>query len=228
MTREIGTTANITKIRLAESSAPSTPDSGYGYLYAKTDGLYYKGDDGTEIGPLAEAGSGGGRTLISSQTPTGTGTVTFSSIPGTYSKLIIEVLARGTQAATNVAMDIVLNSDTTDANYRQIAVGWYASTTIGAGAAADNNVIEAFILAANAPADKATYCITEIPQYANTSFHKNIFHRSSKRVDSSSVYLHGNLTIMEWYNTAAITSIDLVLSAGNFGTGSIINLYGED
>lgn len=57
MTKDIGVDANINRIRLAEQgSAPSSPASGYGYLYAKTDGLYYKGDNGTEIGPLAAGG----------------------------------------------------------------------------------------------------------------------------------------------------------------------------
>lgn len=53
MTRDIGVDANIEKIRIKEVASPSTPASGYGYVYAKTDGLYFKGDNGTEIGPLA-------------------------------------------------------------------------------------------------------------------------------------------------------------------------------
>lgn len=46
-----------------EASAPSTPASGTGVLYVKTDGIYFKGDDGTEVGPLGAAGAGGGATL---------------------------------------------------------------------------------------------------------------------------------------------------------------------
>lgn len=50
--------AEIDGIRLAEQgSNPSTPASGYGQLYAKSDGLYFMGDDGTAIGPLAKAGT---------------------------------------------------------------------------------------------------------------------------------------------------------------------------
>jgi t-SNARE complex subunit (syntaxin) len=36
------------KLRLDERATPATPPSGYGYLYAKTDGIYYIGDDGVE------------------------------------------------------------------------------------------------------------------------------------------------------------------------------------
>lgn len=49
--------ANISKVRLAEQgSDPATPASGFGYVYIKTDGLYFIGDNGTVIGPLVEAG----------------------------------------------------------------------------------------------------------------------------------------------------------------------------
>jgi hypothetical protein len=53
MAKDIGVDATINRIRLAEVSAPSTPASGFGYLYAKTDGVYFKGDNGTEVGPLS-------------------------------------------------------------------------------------------------------------------------------------------------------------------------------
>jgi hypothetical protein len=55
MSRDIGVDANINKIRVKEVASPATPASGYGYIYAKTDGLYFKGDDGTEVGPLSSA-----------------------------------------------------------------------------------------------------------------------------------------------------------------------------
>lgn len=61
MPRNIGIDAEIDRIRLIEqSSAPSSPDSGYGFLYAKNDGgLYFKNDSGTEIGPLTAGSTAG-------------------------------------------------------------------------------------------------------------------------------------------------------------------------
>lgn len=48
-----------TPLTLKELSTPDTPLSGYLKLYAKTTGLFYKGDDGSEIGPLGTVmGSG--------------------------------------------------------------------------------------------------------------------------------------------------------------------------
>lgn len=42
-----------------QGSAPTTPASGYGRIYCKSDGLYFVGDNGTEIGPLGASGAGG-------------------------------------------------------------------------------------------------------------------------------------------------------------------------
>lgn len=49
MAVSIDNTANIEAVRMKESAAPDTPASGYGKIYAKTDGvLYWKNDAGTE------------------------------------------------------------------------------------------------------------------------------------------------------------------------------------
>lgn len=46
----------IPSLLFAEGSAPSTPASGFGRIYVKTTGLFFIGDNGVEIGPLAGAG----------------------------------------------------------------------------------------------------------------------------------------------------------------------------
>ena len=51
----------IPSLLLAEQgSAPTTPASGFGRLYAKATGVFFIGDDGVEIGPLGAGGGGGG------------------------------------------------------------------------------------------------------------------------------------------------------------------------
>jgi len=53
----IGETAEISKIRVAESDAPGTPASGYGYIYEKVNGkLYFKDNAGTETELTAASG----------------------------------------------------------------------------------------------------------------------------------------------------------------------------
>ena len=176
------------------------------------------------ITALAEDVSGG-RSLISSQSPTGTGTVTFSSIASHYTKLIIEYAARGTQVATEVSMDIVINSDTTDANYQRVLTTSYATTTVQTASAA-NNIIDDAVIANSGPASEASYGVVEIPFYASTTFFKKIFFRASKRRDASTNKEQHNIGGMDWESSSAISQIDFILSAGNYDTGSIFKLYG--
>lgn len=55
--KRIDTDARITRIRLQEqASDPSTPSSGYGWLFERNDGrLYFMNDDGNVVGPLGVA-----------------------------------------------------------------------------------------------------------------------------------------------------------------------------
>lgn len=45
----------IPSLLFTEGSAPSTPASGFGRIYVKTTGLFFIGDNGVEVGPLAAA-----------------------------------------------------------------------------------------------------------------------------------------------------------------------------
>ncbi|MEK9769271.1 MAG: hypothetical protein VW683_10160, partial [Betaproteobacteria bacterium] len=60
-------------ITVKEIAAPSTPSTGYGTIYAKTDGkLYFKNDAGTETDLTAGAGAGSGTvTSVDMTVPTG-------------------------------------------------------------------------------------------------------------------------------------------------------------
>ena len=45
--------ADVARYRLQEQGGdPANPAAGYGYLYCKADGVYFKQDDGTVIGPF--------------------------------------------------------------------------------------------------------------------------------------------------------------------------------
>lgn len=60
MTVKIDTDAEINSIRVKEVSPPAAPASGYGQIYAKTDGrIYFKNDAGAEY-DLTATGSAGG------------------------------------------------------------------------------------------------------------------------------------------------------------------------
>ena len=174
---------------------------------------------------VGSGGGGGGRTLIQQNTPTGAGTTSFTSIPGTYKKLTLEYSIRSTQLADKVDIVMKFNADATAGNYRYV---------IGRanifGNASDNG--STYRLATDgAPgsfSDSGSFGfgVTQIVQYANTNFQKTaITNFGTYDAAGGQNISMGNL---RWLDTSAITQIDVELSAGNFDTGSVLRLYGED
>lgn len=49
--------AKINEVQWEEGTTPANPATGFWKLYPKADGFYYLEDDGTEVGPLIDAGS---------------------------------------------------------------------------------------------------------------------------------------------------------------------------
>lgn len=175
---------------------------------------------------VAAEGLSGGRELIAEVTPTGVGTVTLSSsIPGYYKKLVIEFAIRGTQAANAVDGYLEFNADTTAGNYMAMETHRNAA---GFGSNVDTNRIfaKSGISANSAPANGFAIGVIEIPQYANTNIRKIANALFTMEYDASSVHTQLFTSSVRWANTAAITRIDIALSAGNFASNTVIRLYG--
>lgn len=183
--------------------------------------------DGTNYFTSRGIGGAGGASpaevLISEVTPSGTGVVTFSSL-GSYRSLRITGMGRGTQAATSVELRITFNGDT-GSNYKFQRVYGNAGT-----ATADNSASHAYIQmdlsAASAPTSVASSFDCHIPNYANTSFFKTFLGSSNLRRSNIATGFFVITTGAWWDSTAAITSITLTLSAGNYEAGTRISLYG--
>jgi hypothetical protein len=153
-------------------------------------------------------------TLISSTTLTTTATdVTFSSIPSTYTDLILVAAAIGTG---DLQIFGRLNGDT-GSNY---------SNTFLAG----NGTSASSIRQANASSFQGDYylavstdgglTIYNFMDYSNTTTFKTILARSG-------LGNKGTQSIVNlWRNTAAINSINLRVSANSFASGSTFRLYG--
>lgn len=167
----------------------------------------------------------GGRELLSEQTPTGTGTVTFGSIPATYKSLEIEIIARSTQAATNVDLNLQFNGDTTAGNYQYAYVNAYATGTTGGNGGASFAIIQT-VSAGNSPAGSCGSIFIRIHNYAGTTFRKEALFTFTNRRDDVTVFQMSGSGGMEWENTAAINQVVVSLSAGNYDTGSTLRLYG--
>jgi hypothetical protein len=185
------------------------------------------GDDVTVDIPGVAGITGGALTLIDEQTPSGTGTVTFSSIPGTYRDLVIVIRGRSTAAATNVSVIAVFNSDS-GAHYFRVRMGTTngSSATVGVGSG-ETAAIMGSLTAASATSGFVGNCEAQVLDYRGTAFHKNWFSRYGGELGTSTSAFNANLVSGRWADTSAINQIDVVLSSGNFASGSVVSLYGR-
>lgn len=152
-------------------------------------------------------------TLIASNTFTGSSSqVTFSSIPQTYTDLVLVVNA----GASAGDMYIQLNGDTAT-NYSQTWVEGRASGAISSRFTNRNQfnlMYEGF-----ATGSINVTGLFNLMDYANSTTYKTAIWREGEV--SLSVEAHAGL----WRSTSAVTSLKFY-AGGNFVSGSTVKLYG--
>ena len=141
--------------------------------------------------------------------------VTFSSISGVYTDLVVVVTARNTTASYTGT--IRLNGDSAT-NYSSTQL-YGDGTTSGSNRDTSRTAIDNIYAASSADAAGVfNATLVNIQNYSNTTTYKTILSRSNLTVQvAASVGL--------WRSTAAINSVE-VRSAGNFAIGSTFSLYG--
>lgn len=149
----------------------------------------------------------------------GSSTITFSSISGTYQHLQLRFIAAA--STTLPTMYLRLNSDS-GANYvrhRLQGNGTSASSSVNTGETATYMFGSAGISAA--PIFRGS--VLDIVDYSNTNKYKTL-----RALDAGDSNGSGVMEILSnlWMNTAAITSITLILDSGNFTQYSSFALYG--
>ena len=154
-----------------------------------------------------------------------TSSMTFSSIPSTYSSLQLRVRARSSRGAATADSWFTINSDTA-ANYVAHTLQGNG-TAAAAGSGTSQNNIYMNIYGSSLPADTATSgingtIIVDIIDYASTSKYKTT--RTFGGFDSNgsgTIYLSSGL----WMSTSAISSLQIYATTG-FVAGSTVALYG--
>jgi hypothetical protein len=152
----------------------------------------------------------------------GSSSITFSSIPSTYTHLQIRSLMRGTNASSTVETYIAYNGTSTN-YYRGHQIYGQGTAAIADPDPATTNNYFMFSTAASATASIFTASVTDILDYANTNKNKTI--RSLGGFDANGsgyILLRSGL----WMNTSAITSITITAASGNFAEHSSFALYG--
>jgi len=149
-----------------------------------------------------------------------TATITFSSIPSTYTHLQVRVMAR--VAAGGEDLTLQFNGDT-GTNYTRHRLTGNGTAAAAAGNASTTGITT--LGSAGMPTAASTYAVTiiDVLDYANTNKYKTARMLSGQDSNGSGGV---DFTSGVWMNTAAITSLTIYALSSNFPTASSFALYG--
>lgn len=151
---------------------------------------------------------------------TNTATVTFSSISGTFTDLVL--IANYGHSATDQALRLRFNSDT-GSNYSLTSL--YGNGTSAGSVRASNQTGAYIAYYVDAFTSVTTLTLCHIMNYSNTTTNKTIISRTG-RPDPGTNLPGTEAVVNLWRNTGAITTIDLSANSGNLLSGSTFTLYG--
>jgi len=161
-------------------------------------------------------------TLIDSATvgSGGAAAVTFSSIPGTYTDLLVKVSGRGLQSGVQTTYDLRFNGSS--ANWDSSNARIYGD---GAAAASDTTT-PPYLFATGTTATTNVFSNDEIyiPNYANTTLYKPVVTYTAAETNATTTYV--GTQAGNWENTSAITSITLTGVVNSFIQYTTVYLYG--
>jgi hypothetical protein len=139
--------------------------------------------------------------------------VTFSSISGSYTDLVLIISYRLDGAGTGAAGGLRFNSDSST-NYSATFMYGTGSSAISARASNATYADVAF-MSSNSWATS----ITNIQNYSNTTTFKTLISRNS--VSNGEVTAYVNI----WRSTSAINNIQ-IFAGSNYAVGTMFTLYG--
>lgn len=138
--------------------------------------------------------------------------VTFSSISGSYTDLVLVISAKATSSVVNHRMQF--NADT-GTNY-----SWTRLFGNGSSAQSDRGSSNASCLIGAIDTTVFTADVISIQNYSNTTTYKTAI------VRSNNTSYNTEATVNLWRSTSAITEIKIITSSQQLETGSTFTLYG--
>jgi hypothetical protein len=162
-------------------------------------------------------------TLISSNVLTSSAlTVTFSSIPSTYTDLVLRC---------SIRTDVVGANDTLRVNFNNDSTGIYSTTLVrgdGATGSSSNTSLQGYVNARQIDGSTATsntFASTEIYIPSYTASQNKPTSVVFAQEDNLTTAYQGAIAAL-YRSTTAISRIDLFTSGANFVSGSSFYLYG--
>jgi hypothetical protein len=134
--------------------------------------------------------------------------IVFSSIPGTYTDLVLVVNVSATLSAVNGGLRFNGDSATNYSSTRMTGDGSSATSSRDS----NDDVLRTGVVSTN------SIVITHIMNYANTTTYKTVLSRANGASDRLAAF------VGTWRNTAAITTV--AVTNLTYPTGTTFNLYG--
>ena len=152
----------------------------------------------------------------------GASSITFSSIPSTYTHLQIRWLARGTTSSGSDVISMAINGDSGN-NYAFHRLYGDGSSVSANGYASQTYIIGGDMPAATAGANMFAGGYMDILDYSNTNKYKTTRLLDGRDQNGSGfIWFNSGL----WQNTNAITSLTFTAQNGSYAQYSSFALYG--
>lgn len=149
-----------------------------------------------------------------------TATITFSSIPQTYTDLVLVIFGANSNADANDTGYMQYNSDTGN-NYSDTIV-YTEGNTPTSFRTTNSNAIGLWTIMGGTNTSRYSSIIVNFQNYSNTTTYKTTLNRIGTPTSSGG---WTNMSVGLWRNTNAISSI-LVGGGSNWRSGSTFTLYG--
>lgn len=154
----------------------------------------------------------------------GTSTITFSSIPTTYTHLQLRISCRSTTAAGLSWSRLRMNSDSTNANYKGHQLYGEGSSATSTNFGSESGIAAFLTVGSTGTANVFNAAIIDILDYSNTNKYKTIKVLQGNDTNGAGyIIFHSGV----WMSTSSINSLTLLdVNSGNYAQGSIFSLYG--
>ena len=154
----------------------------------------------------------------------GSSSISFTSIPSTYTHLQIRAISRGANSAANDEPTMQFNGDTGSNYYTYHQIFGDGTSAFANSGGTGSKINYIFGPAGSALANSFAASILDILDYSNTNKNKTVKNLEGFDVNGSGGYIVFRSGF--WINTAAISSITLTPQTGSFAQYSSFALYG--
>jgi hypothetical protein len=163
-------------------------------------------------------------TLINSYTvgSGGAADIEFTSVPGTYTDLLLKISARTTRTGTDLQDELFIQFNGNTSSYSTLMLEGDGSTTRSATYSSQTKLLYGAAPTDNSTASTFSNCEYYIPNYTSSN-NKSVSYESTAENNGTATLMY--LTAGLWANSAAITSIKIT-AYGTFDQYSTAYLYG--